>query len=94
MLETWLRTVLRLFISSWAMVALPLPGTNSSTSPQLAQRRIRGRHAGAAAHQQRVAAEQAQPLELGAHGRLAQPQADGGARDAAFSDHGVEDADE
>src|SRR6476469_6330952 len=32
-LETWLRTVLRLIISSWAMVALPLPAaTSSSTS--------------------------------------------------------------
>ena len=32
-LDTWLRTVLRLIISSWAMVALPLPtATISSTS--------------------------------------------------------------
>ena len=61
---------------------------------QQAQGDVGGRHGLPGAHQQRVARELAQPLELGTHGRLAAVQADGRPGNAAFGDHGVEDPDE
>ena len=50
-----------------------------------------GGHAGAGAHQQRVTDQLAQPPQLGGDRRLGAVQPQGGARDAAFTDHGVED---
>jgi hypothetical protein len=54
------------------------------------QPRVGGHHARARAHQQRVARQLAQALERRRHGRLVHAQADGGARDAAIGQHGVQ----
>ncbi len=61
---------------------------------QQLQGRLGGRHAVARAHQQRIAGERAQPLELGAHRRLRAAQAHGGTGDAAFGDQGLQHPDE
>ena len=53
-----------------------------------------GLHLLAGAHQQRIAGELAQPPQLRADGGLCAGQPDGGARDAAFVDHRVQDPDE
>ena len=55
---------------------------------------IRGHHAGARAHQKRVARQFTQALQRRRHSRLVHPQPDGGARDAAFGQHGVQDPDQ
>lgn len=58
------------------------------------QRNLGGHHAGAGAHQQRVADQRTQPAKLRADLRLRGGQAHRGTRDAAFGNHGVKDPDE
>ena len=58
------------------------------------QRDLGRHHAAARPHQQRVADQCAQPLELCADDRLGGGQVHRGPRDTAFGDHGVEDPDE
>jgi hypothetical protein len=53
--------------------------------------RLGRRHAGAGAHEQRIAGELAQAAQLRAHRRLRAVQPQGCARNAAFVDHGVQD---
>ena len=53
-----------------------------------------GPHLLAGPHQQRVARQRPQALELRADGGLRAGQPHGGARNAAFGDHGVQDPDE